>query len=74
MDGQKPPFLKICDFGFARHFDQKHGLGRSVSHIGCALPCACTCLQRAGEPLAPTSLNGCLQHWADGCGPATMPL
>lgn len=23
LDGQKPPFLKICDFGFASHFDRK---------------------------------------------------
>ncbi len=23
LDGQKPPFLKICDFGFASHFDAK---------------------------------------------------
>lgn len=21
LDDQKPPFLKICDFGFASHFD-----------------------------------------------------
>lgn len=47
MDGQKPPFLKICDFGFARHFDQKHGLDRSVSHIGCAPPCMCDGQQQA---------------------------
>ena len=33
LDDQKPPFLKICDFGFARHW-ATDSLYRTKSHLG----------------------------------------
>ena len=55
MDGQQPPFLKICDFGFARHFDTNHGLDRSKSHIGCVCSALYATTVALSSLSAPTS-------------------
>ena len=33
LDNQNPPFIKICDFGFARHLNANN-LYRTKSHLG----------------------------------------